>query len=40
METLKNMTGKKFVLLAGLQKKTEINAQVNMRDINKKLVPL
>lgn len=37
METLKNMTGKKSVLLAGLQK-TEINTQVNMRDINYKHV--
>lgn len=39
METLKNMTGKKFVLLAGLQKKTEINAEVNLRDINKNMSP-
>lgn len=31
---------KNFVLLAGLQKKTEINAKFNMRDTDKKHVPL
>lgn len=40
METLKNMPGKNVVLLAGLLKKTEMNAQVNTRDINNKHVPL
>lgn len=40
METLKNITGKNVVLLAGLLKKTEMNAQVNTRDINNKHVPL
>lgn len=31
---------KNFALLAGLQKKTEKNAQFNMRDTDKKHVPL
>jgi len=40
MQTLKNMTGKKFVLLAGLRKKTEMNAQANTRGVNNIHVPL
>lgn len=38
-ETLMHKTGKNFVLLAGLQKMTEINAQINLRDINNKHDP-
>lgn len=40
METLTHKTGKNFVPLAGLQKKTEINVQINLRDINNKHAPL
>lgn len=40
METLTHKAGKNFVLLAGLQKKTQINAQINLRDINNKRAPL